>query len=158
MTLDNRHFRESMGRFATGVTVMTARGEGLPPLGMTVNSFTSLSLAPPLVMWNIQKNSDCLAMFNCAPGFTANILGQDQEELSRRFASKGDHALAPGEYRIGRSGQVVLKGCLASFECVLWRRYDGGDHVIIIGRVIEMEARPTGKPLLFYGGQYRELR
>ena len=158
MTLDNVAFRDSMGRFATGITVMTASGEGATPQGMTVNSFTSLSLEPPLVMWNIQNNSECLAAFNASPGFAANILGNDQEDLSRQYAARGDHHLTQGSYRIGRSGQAVLKGCIASFECVLWRRYDGGDHTIIIGRVIEMETRPTGKPLLFYSGQYHELR
>jgi flavin reductase (DIM6/NTAB) family NADH-FMN oxidoreductase RutF len=158
MTLDNRLFRESMGRFATGITVMTARGEGMTPLGMTVNSFASLSLEPALVMWSIQNNSECLAAFEASPGFAANIQGSDQELLSRRFARKGDHHLEPRDYRIGRSGQPVLKGCLVSFECHLWRRYEGGDHTIIIGRVVEMEARPTGKPLLFYGGQYHEVR
>ena len=158
MTLDKRLFRDSMGRFATGVTVMTTRGEGIAPMGMTVNSFSSLSLEPPLVMWNIQRQSECLPAFARAPGFAANILGCDQEAISRRFAQQGDHSLDPLEYRIGRSGQPVLKGCLASFECQLWRRYEGGDHIIIIGRVIEMEARPTGKPLLFYSGQYHEIR
>ena len=158
MTLDNRLFRDSMGRFATGITVMTTRGEGVAPMGMTVNSFASLSLDPPLVMWSIQRQSDCLEAFDNSPGFAANILDSDQESLSRRFARQGEHALRQGEYRIGRSGQPVLKGCLASFECRLWRRYDGGDHIIIIGHVLEMEARPTGKPLLFYSGQYREIR
>lgn len=158
MTLDSAGFRESMSRFATGITVMTACSDGLRPQGMTVNSFSSLSLDPPLVMWSIQKNSDCLRAFDASPGFSANILGADQEFLSRQYARQGDHSLTPGSYRIGRSGQAVLKGCLASFECKLWQRYDGGDHIIIVGRVIEMDVSPGGRPLLFYGGRYRELR
>ena len=158
MTLDNRLFRDSMGRFATGITVMTTRGEDIAPMGMTVNSFSSLSLEPPLVMWSIQCQSECLAAFDRAPGFTANILDSEQESVSRRFARQGDHSLDPLEYRIGRSGQPVLRGCLASFECQLWRCYEGGDHIIFIGRVVEMDVRPTGKPLLFYSGRYHHIR
>ena len=158
MSLDNREFRDSLSRFATGISVVTVCSDGRDPQGMTVNSFSSLSLAPPLILWSIQKNSDCLAAFNASDGFTVNILRDHQEDVSRRYAQKGDHTLTPGSYSTGSSGQAVLKDCLTSFECELWQRYDGGDHIIVVGKVLAMETHPTAKPLVYYGGQYRHLR
>lgn len=158
MSLDSREFRNALGRFATGVCVITANPEGHAPFGMTINSFASVSLEPPLVLWSLQNNSECFAAFEAAKNFTVNILADDQEALSNQYAKKGAHELDTDHYRIGRNGAPVLRGALTSFECDVWNRYDGGDHIIIVGKVVEMEDRPNGNPLLFFSGKYRELR
>ncbi|MEH6604014.1 MAG: flavin reductase family protein [Pseudomonadales bacterium] len=158
MSVDRLQLRSAFGRFSTGVTVVTANPPGFEPFGMTANSFSSLSLDPPLVVWSIQKNSDCFKAFEIADGFTINILADDQEALSNACAKKGNHQLTEDSYRIGRSGYPVLRNALTSFECKMWARYEGGDHVILVGEVIELDDRPTGKPLVFYNGKYRELR
>ena len=158
MSFTGREFRDALGRFATGVCVITANPPGMKPFGMTVNSFASVSLDPPLVLWSLQKNSECVPAFEKARQFTANILGDHQKEVSNRYAKKGDHDLGEEEYRLGRSGCAVLKHALASFECDIQSRIDGGDHIILLGLVKEMVNSPTGKPLLFYTGQYRELK
>lgn len=158
MSFDSREFRNALGRFATGVCVITANPKGHKPFGMTVNSFSSLSLEPALIQWNLQLNSECAPAFEACEGFTVNILGLDQQDLSNQYAKKGAHDIPEGDYRLGKSGNPVLKGCLTSFECKVWARYDGGDHVILIGEVVEMDDSPTGDPLLFYSGKYRELR
>ena len=158
MSIDSRELRNALGRFATGVCVITANPPGQKPFGMTVNSFAAVSLDPPLVLWSIQKDSECMPAFEAATQYTVNILSDEQQAVSNRYAKKGDHALAAEDFRQGRSGCVVLRNALASFECDIEARIDGGDHIILLGRVLEMENRPTGKPLLFYSGQYRELR
>ncbi len=158
MSLDSREFRNSLGRFATGVCVITANPKGYEPFGMTVNSFASVSLEPPLVLWSLQNNSECYPAFEAADKFTINILASDQIDISNQYAKKGDHALDKAHYHLGRNGAPVLRNAIASFECDMWQRYDGGDHVILVGKVKELESRPTGDPLLFYSGGYRELR
>lgn len=158
MSLDSRALRNAFGRFATGICVVTANAAEQGPVGMTINSFSSVSLDPPLVMWNLQNNSDCFEIFTQTRQFAINILADDQLELSRLYSRKNEHGLRPQDYRIGRNGAPVLRGALAAFECDLWRSYEGGDHVLLVGRVKELHNRPTGKPLLFFGGSYRELR
>lgn len=159
MSLDPREFRNALGRFATGVCVITTNPEGVAPFGMTVNSFASVSLDPALVLWSIQKDSDCFATFQDATQFAVNILSEDQQAISNQYAKKGEHDLVEGSYRQGRSGCVVLKDAMTSFECELEASHDGGDHVIIIGRVTEMTSHPAERnPLVFYSGKYRELK
>ena len=157
MSLDSREFRNALGRFATGICVITANPEGYEPFGMTVNSFASVSLEPPLVLWSLQNNSECYPAFAAARHFAVNVLANDQLALSNQYAKKASHTLNPEHFRIGRSGTPVLRGALTSFECETWQRYDGGDHVSLVGKVLEVTSRPTGKPLLFFSGQYREL-
>ncbi|AKH69636.1 conserved protein of DIM6/NTAB family [Spongiibacter sp. IMCC21906] len=158
MSLDQRLLRDSLGQFATGVCVVTASAPGFAPFGMTVNSFASVSLEPPLVLWSLRNDSECFDAFLAAKHYTVNVLSQDQIGQSNKFAGKDDHALAQTEYRTGTSGSPVLRNALCSMECETWRRYDGGDHLILVGRVIAVDKRPTGKPLVFHGGMYRELR
>jgi len=157
MSFDSLQFRNALGRFATGVCVITANPEGHVPFGMTVNSFSSLSLTPPLVLWSLQKNSDTMDAFRVAKQYCVNILAQEQKALSGRFARKGDHALGEGDYTIGASGLPVLRHSLASFECDMDARHDGGDHIILIGRVTHMSVNSGGRPLVFYEGGYREI-
>ena len=158
MSFDSREFRNAMGTFATGVCVITANPEGYEPFGMTVNSFASLSLDPALLLWNLQNNSECIPAFEKATKFAVNILASDQQDLSNLYAKKGDHVLAAEHFRIGKSSLPVLHGVVTSFECDLWARYPGGDHVILVGEVTEMDSNPNKQPLLFSAGQYRHLR
>lgn len=158
MSFTSRELRDALGQFATGVCVITANPPGETPFGMTVNSFASVSLEPPLVLWSLQKDSECVPSFANAKQFAVNILRQDQQAVSNRYAKKGEHDLEAGTFRQGSSGCVVLQESLACFECEIDARHDGGDHIIIIGRVLEMDNSPTGKPLLFHAGKYGELR
>lgn len=159
MSFESREFRDALGKFATGVCVITANPEGYEPFGMTVNSFAAVSLDPALVLWSIQKDSECFEAFEKATQYTVNVLGQDQQATSNAYAKKGDHALAAGDFRQGRSGCVVLNDAMTSFECDIEARIDGGDHVILLGRVQEMSNHPAkSEPLVFFGGKYRELK
>lgn len=158
MSFDSLQFRNALGRFATGVCVITANPEGHAPFGLTVNSFSSLSLTPPLVLWSLQKTSDTMEAFRVAPHWCVNILAAEQRDLSGRFAKKGNHALHEADYETGSTGLPVLKHALASFECAADARHDGGDHIILIGRVEAMQVRSDGHPLVFYQGGYQELR
>lgn len=158
MSFESRDFRDALGSFATGICVITANPDGYEPFGMTVNSFASVSLDPALVLWSLQNNSECLPAFEKADGFAVNILTTEQQELSNYYAKKGDHSLEKESYRLGKTGLPVLRGALTTFECKVWARYPGGDHVILVGEVKEMSTNPNGKPLLFHSGRYAEIR
>ena len=157
MSLDRREFRDALGQFATGVCVITANPEGWEPFGLTVNSFASVSLEPPLILWSLQNDSEMIEAFNKAERFTVNILRTEQEDLSTQYAKKGDHCLAAGHYEMGSSGTPVMPATLVSMECELEARHPGGDHVILVGRVTELSQRDAGAPLLFCAGGYRQL-
>lgn len=149
---DGRAFRRSLGQFATGVTVITARnGEQL--LGMTVNSFAALSLEPPLVLWSIRRESGGLQAFQAAGHFAVNVLAANQVELSNRFASSKGDKFAPTAWSAGLHGAPLLHGAIAHMECALHEVVEGGDHLLLIGRV-ERYARFAGEPLLFTQGRY----
>lgn len=149
---DGRAFRRSLGQFATGVTVITARhGEQL--LGMTVNSFAALSLDPPLVLWSIRRESGGLQAFKEAGHFAVNVLAANQVELSNRFASSKGDKFAATPWSAGLHGAPLLHGAIAHMECVLHEVVEGGDHLLLIGR-IERYARFGGEPLLFTQGRY----
>lgn len=156
MNFDGRGLREALGRFATGVCVVTTINSQ-KALGITVNSFASVSLDPPLVLWSLQNNSDIYDAFARPKHFAINILSQDQQNLSDLYATKGRHQLHSSHYRVGKYGSPILRHALTTLECVLETSYEGGDHLIIVGRVRDMHTRPTGKPLLFFSGAYREL-
>jgi flavin reductase (DIM6/NTAB) family NADH-FMN oxidoreductase RutF len=155
---DNLQFRQALGRFATGVCVITANPPGFGPFGLTVNSFASLSLAPPLVLWSLQKTSETMDAFHAATHYCVNVLEAGQQALSTRFARKSEHAMQEGEYVLGNTGLPVLPGTLAALECAIDARHDGGDHIILVGLVRELRVAPGGRPLLFYEGGYREVR
>jgi len=159
MSVDSRAFRNALGRFATGVCVIAVNPQGQKPFGMTVNSFASVSLDPPLILWSLQKNSDCFSVFEKADRFSVNILTAGQQDISNQYAKKNEHDLVDGSYRLGRSGCVVLKDVMTSFECTLEAVHEGGDHVIIVGRVQEVNNHPASRePLVFYSGKYRSLK
>ncbi len=157
MSFTTRDFRDALGSFATGVCVISANPEGWQPFGMTVNSFASVSLDPPLVLWSLQNDSELYEAFEKTDRFAVNILRSDQEALSNQYARKGDHLLSAEHFEIGASGVPILPQTLVSLECELEARHPGGDHVILVGRVVELTQRNNGDPLLFCSGAYRHL-
>lgn len=157
MDLDSRYFRNALGRFATGVCIVTAEGAGYQPFGLTVNSFASVSLDPPLVLWSIGKASDCFEAFQVVERFAINILDESQQGLSDFYSRHGEHSLGLGEWSEGITGCPVLLNALAAFECKLTKRLDGGDHTILLGEVVHTQYRESGEPLVFYAGRYRQL-
>jgi len=147
--------RQCLGRFATGVTVVTCQGAD-GPCGITANSFSSVSLEPPLVLWNIAKVSNALQAYLDAGHFAINVLGSDQQTTSVHFA-QSDHTLFDNiEYQTSTQGVPILPDTLACFECRTHQIHDCGDHYIIVGEVEEFRSN-SGKPLLFYGGQYTAI-
>lgn len=157
MSFEARALRDALGRFATGVCLITAVSRDGKPMAMTANSFSSVSLDPPLVLWCLQNSSDIYALFAQARFYAINILAQEQQDLSNHYARKEQHEIAPEHYRTGKNGAPVIRNALVSFECELEATHEGGDHLIIVGRVKEVSQRPSGKPLLFFSGGYREL-
>ncbi|MEH6583621.1 MAG: flavin reductase family protein [Halioglobus sp.] len=157
MSFDGRDMRNALGRFATGVCVITTTTDDQRALGMTANSFSSVSLEPPLVLWSLQNNSDVYDEFATPRHFAINVLAKEQQDLSNQYARKGDHLLDHDHYRVGKYGSPVIRDALVTFECELDATHAGGDHLIIVGRVLNMVSRPTGEPLLFFSGGYHEL-
>lgn len=157
MSFESRELRDALGRFTTGVCVITTVSDSGQPVGMTVNSFSSVSLDPPLVLWCLQDNSDVYDTFAAPRYFAINVLSSEQQSYSNQYAKKGQHELEPAHYRQGKYGAPIIRNALVSLECELETTYDGGDHLIIVGRVRDMVQRPDGDPLLFFAGRYREL-
>ena len=146
-----RDFRNALGTFATGVTVVTAQSE-IGPLGITANSFASLSMDPPLVLWSPGKFSRRFDTFVRAPHFAVHILGAEQHELGAHFAKQGHDFDLPDVIE-NAQGVPVLPDCLAVFECAREAVHDAGDHAIVVGRVLAARYRP-GVPLVFHAGSY----
>ena len=157
MTIDGRELRNALGRFTTGVCVITTVTENGEALGLTANSFASVSLDPPLVLWSLQNNSDVYAAFSSPRYYAINVLADQQLAHSNQYATKCCHVLSKEHYSAGECGAPIIKDCLVSFECELHAVHEGGDHLIIVGRVKAMQSREDGDPLLFYSGAYRQL-
>ena len=157
MNFSSREFRDALGCFATGVCVVTAKPDSGDAFGMTINSFASVSLDPPLILWSLQNNSDMFEAFESCTRWAVNILRSDQQAISIQYAKKGDHLLEPTHYRMSASGIPVMPNTMVSLECELEARYPGGDHAILVARVLDMSRRHGGKPLVFCSGAYREL-
>lgn len=156
MPIDDARFRQVLGRFASGVTVITTEYQGLL-YGMTVSSFSSLSLDPPLILFCVDNRLTTHTALISAGKFVVNILAQSQEHLSRRFANRDIDKFHGVAYQMGALQLPVLDGALAVIECQLHSTAPGGDHTIIIGEVVEMHLR-DGVPLLYYRGGYHELK
>ncbi|WP_227815803.1 flavin reductase family protein [Nitrogeniibacter aestuarii] len=150
---DTRQFRNALGHFATGVTVVTTLDAERQPVGVTVNSFSSVSLEPPLILWSLAKKSFSRTAFETHPSFAVHVLAADQEDISNRFARAGEDKFAGVQTRDGLDDVPVLPGCAAVFECNTEFIHDGGDHIILVGRV-QRFATSERPPLLFYRGQY----
>jgi flavin reductase (DIM6/NTAB) family NADH-FMN oxidoreductase RutF len=152
-----RDFRDAVGWFTTGVAVITARSADGSLYGVTANSFASVSLDPPLVLWSLDKRSPSSTGFAAAGHFAVNILAQDQQALSSRFATSGSDKWRGITHEIWQTGAPILPTSLANLDCRVDAKHDGGDHLIFVGRVLRLQSRPCGEPLLFSRGSYRAL-
>ncbi|MCH2221613.1 MAG: flavin reductase family protein [Dechloromonas sp.] len=154
---DSRALRNALGRFATGVAVVTAIDPDGYPIGLTINSFSAVSLEPALVLWCLDNNSHSLAAFRKASHHAISILSADQENLSNRFATWPTDRFAGLPWHAGLGGAPLFPGCCASFEVVNETAHAGGDHTIFIGRVERFAETPGLAPLLFHAGRYGRL-
>lgn len=150
---DGAAFRKALGSFATGVTIITTRDAAGASVGLTVNSFNSVSLNPPLVLWSLAENSNSLRTFRAASHWAVHVLSSDQEALSGRFARRGEDKFAGVEVEPGLGDVPLLRGCSARFQCRTAFQYDGGDHVIFVGEVLAFD-RVDVAPLVFHAGGY----
>ena len=151
--IDPRDFRNALGTYATGVTIITAAGADRKPYGITCNSFASVSLNPPLVLWSLVLYSSSLGAFENASHFAVSVLGASQQELANRFAKSSDDKFAGVEWRPGLGNAPILADSVANFQCRAANRYYGGDHVIFLGAV-EAYSYNRKEPLLFARGGY----
>ena len=156
MAIDPRELRNIFGAFATGVTVITTKDTTGKPFGLTANSYTSLSLDPPLVLVCVDKKVDCYACFDQSKVFVVNILSEGQDQLSTRFATKGIEKFEGVAVRQGNLGVPLLDGAVAYIECTLVSAYEGGDHTIYVGEV-QAASASGDRPLLFFKGKYTRL-
>lgn len=157
-SFDSRDFRNALGCFATGITIMTTRGDDGNLVGITVNSFASVSLDPPLISFCLDRGANSRSAFLTAPSFNVNVLSEDQEPLSAAFArsTPGDK-FAGVPFEFGANGCPLLSHCLSHLECEREATHQAGDHLIVIGRVVRLWQRPEGKPLLYFRGRYARI-
>jgi len=151
---DRRDYRRALGQFATGVTVVTARASDGRRVGVTVNSFSSVSLNPPLILWSLSRQTPSFNDFTTTTHFAVNVLEARQHHLSRQFSTPLPDKFAGVEFAEGAHGLPILSGVIAEFICRKVRQYDGGDHVIVVGEV-EQYKYHDGEPLVFHSGRYR---
>lgn len=150
---DSMEFRRALGTFTTGVTVITARSAQGEPVGVTANSFSSVSLDPPLVLWSLAKTAHSLPVFEAAEYFAIHILAAGQEDLSNRFASRGEDKFANLEVQNGLGGAPLLGDCSTRMQCKTVYQYEGGDHIIFVGEVVDLVNNQV-PPLVFQAGKY----
>jgi 3-hydroxy-9,10-secoandrosta-1,3,5(10)-triene-9,17-dione monooxygenase reductase component len=150
---DPKQFRQALGAFTTGVTIVTTRGEDGQDYGLTANSFNSVSLDPPMVLWSLSKTSSSADAFMTAEHFAVHILAADQEALSNRFAKRGEDKFATLDVQRGPGEIPLLEGCSARFQCRTTYRYEGGDHIIFVGEVVAFDSFDKS-PLVFHSGGY----
>jgi len=151
--IDSKQFRNALGRFATGVTVVTACDMDAGFVGTTASSFNSVSMDPPLILWSIDKGARSLPAYQNAEHFVVNVLAADQVRMSNHFARQQEDKFVDIDYELNNRGVPVLPGCSAVFHCKNRFQYEGGDHVIIVGEVEEFTASERNS-LLFHGGSY----
>lgn len=161
MSKPHAELRRALGSFATGVTIVTARdpGDALRPaadVGLTVNSFSSVSLDPPLVQWCIARRAASFEAFGRASHYAVHVLGADQQDLSQRFATHGIDRFEGLQLERGPQELPLIPGCVSRFVCRIAERYEGGDHLILLGEVLGFETGEAS-PLLYLRGQYRAL-
>ncbi len=156
MAIEAQELRRVMGHFATGVTVITTQDKDGAPQGLTANAFMSLSLNPPLAIISVDKGATCYSCFAPGNGFNVNFLSEDQEEVSRRFATKGIDKFADLTWHAGCNGVALIDGALGQVECQITACYDGGDHTIVVGEILHVVADGE-RPLLFFKGKYQKL-
>jgi flavin reductase (DIM6/NTAB) family NADH-FMN oxidoreductase RutF len=153
---DPRTLRDALGCFATGVTVVTCLSDGVPA-GLTVNSFTSVSLDPPLILVCIAKRAASAAALTAASHFAINVLQTGQQPASIRFATRDEDRFGATKWACGEAGAPILEESLGVFECERFAVYEGGDHHILVGKVIKASFDAGLDPLLYFRGRYRRL-
>ncbi len=153
---DGRALRDAFGSFATGVTIVTTVGPAGEDIGLTANSFSSVSLDPPMVLWSLARSAASIEAFRNCGQFAVHILSADQEKLSSRFASKGIDRFEGLALDHGPGGIPMLRDCMARFACKLAYQYEGGDHLIFVGEILDF-SHSAQKPLVFHGGRYGML-
>ena len=147
-------FRAALGMFATGVTIVTARGPDGELIGLTASSFNSVSLQPPLVLWSLAQAAGSMAALSTGSHYAINILAADQKALAERFSAKREGRWLDVAWSPGVAGSPLLEGAAATFECFNRSRYEEGDHVIFVGEVERCAHRAGAAPLLFHGGKF----
>ena len=147
-------FRAALATFATGVTIVTACTADGQPIGLTANSFNSVSIEPPLVLWSLSRQAGSMPAFAHGSHYAINILAADQHLLAERFAGKAIDRFEGVVFREGAGGAPILDGSAAVFECFNRSRYEEGDHVIFVGEVERCHRRAGAQPLIFHGGRY----
>ena len=155
--LDMTAYRSALGQFATGVVVVTAATDQDTPVGMTMNSFNSVSLDPPLVLFSIDRGALSLEAFRAAKGYAINVLAEDHEELCLRFAKPQADKWKNLVTHPGEGGAPLIEDAIAYFECVPWATYDGGDHVIFVCRVIRFNRGRDDGALVCFNGRFQAL-
>lgn len=157
MTFDLRTFRSTLSLFVTGVTIITCTDQTGAPVGITANSFNSVSLDPPLILWSVGKQARSLPAFDEASSFAVHILRDDQADLSQRFAKSGTDKFVGLPVETGLGGVPLLSDCAARLECALHAKHPAGDHVLFIAEVNRLTSDPNAMPLVYHGGRYAEL-
>ncbi|MEM7328325.1 MAG: flavin reductase family protein [Pseudomonadota bacterium] len=157
MSFDLRTFRDTLGLFVTGVTVITTRDANGKSVGITANSFNSVSLDPPLILWSVGLNALSLQAFSNANAFAVHILREDQADLSQRFAKSGEDKFQGLKIESGLNDVPLLPDCAARLECLPHAQHPAGDHILFIARVHRLASDPDAMPLVYHGGRYAEL-
>jgi flavin reductase (DIM6/NTAB) family NADH-FMN oxidoreductase RutF len=150
-------FRRALGEYVTGVTIITAEGGNGERIGMTMNSFNSVSLDPPLVLFSVDRKALSLPALQSAKGCAVNVLSRDQQDISSRFARAQTDKWADVAWTPGYMNAPLIAGAQAHFECAPYATYDGGDHVIFVVRVVRFTTEPHNEPLAFFRGRYSVL-
>ncbi len=158
MTFHKQAFRKALGAFPTGVTVITTMNQDNQPVGFTCSSFNAVSLAPPLVLWSLQRESTSLDAFLHAKCFGVHILEEDQTALSTQFASIEANRFKDIDFSLTTYNTPDLSLCSTRFECKTAHEYDGGDHIIFVGEVVDFRTKDTALPLIFHNGHYASVR
>lgn len=153
-TFSQSEFRQALGMFATGVTIVTACASDGTLVGLTASSFNSVSLAPPLVLWSLAQSAGSMAAFSQGSHYAIHILSSEQQDLARQFSTRNVDRFAGVGFSLGASGAPIIEGALATFECFNRSQYQEGDHVIFVGEVERCTHHHSGSPLLYHGGKF----
>jgi flavin reductase (DIM6/NTAB) family NADH-FMN oxidoreductase RutF len=153
-SFSSTEFRAALGTFATGVTVITACDESGVRVGLTANSFNSVSLSPPLVLWSLSSRASTMPTFSRGQHYAINVLASDQQHIAERFARKDIDRFEGVTLRWGQRGVPVIEGALAVFECFNRSQYLEGDHIIFVGEVEHCQRRDDAQPLIYHGGRF----
>jgi flavin reductase (DIM6/NTAB) family NADH-FMN oxidoreductase RutF len=158
MSFDSKQLRSAFGQFATGVCIATTTSNDGKPFGMTINSFSSVSLSPALVLWSVQNDSAQTSQWLACSHYGISVLAEDQQDISNYFATPGDRHISAEQLQMGAENVPLISAAKAQFECRVKERIDAGDHTILLAEVVAMHTpRPDAAPLLFFGGKYQQL-